>query len=106
MSKKESLCEVCGCNSRKSNHSDKVKKDMINRLNRIEGQIKGIKKMIENDIYCDDILNQITSSRSALNSVSTILLENHIRSCVVDQLNEGKMEVIDELVKTISRMSK
>ncbi|WP_010290059.1 metal-sensitive transcriptional regulator [Kurthia massiliensis] len=91
---------------RKSHHPEKVKKDLTTRLNRIEGQIRGIKNMIENDVYCDDVITQLSASQSALNSVAKILLEGHLKGCVVDRLSEGDDEVIDELVVTIHKLMK
>lgn len=81
-------------------------KSVINRLNRIEGQIRGIKKMLEKDSYCDDIINQIESSRSALHSIQIILLESHIKNCVVDQIQNGDTDVIDEVLKTFKNLTK
>jgi len=89
---------------RKAHHSREFKDKLILRLNRIEGQVKGIKKMIESDCYCDDILNQITSIRSALAGVQMELLKGHINTCVLDQLKEGELNVIDELANTIKKM--
>ncbi|BDU50502.1 metal-sensitive transcriptional regulator [Haliovirga abyssi] len=89
-----------------AHHSEEDKKNLSNRLNRIEGQIRGINKMVQNDVYCDNILNQITSVQSALNGVSKILLEAHIKSCVVEQIQNGELEVIDELMNTIRKMMK
>lgn len=91
---------------RKSHHSDKVKTNLISRLNRIEGQIRGVKGMIEKDTYCDDVLNQIAAIQSALNSVGKMLLEGHMKSCVVDRLEQGDKEVIDELLKTVGKLIK
>lgn len=91
---------------RKSHHSEKVKKDLSNRLNRIEGQIRGIKGMIEKDVYCDDIITQLSATQSALNSVAKILLEGHLKGCVVDRLSEGNEEVLDELLVTIQKLMK
>ena len=91
---------------RKSHHSEKVKKDLSNRLNRIEGQIRGIKGMIEKDVYCDDIITQLAATQSALNSVAKILLEGHLKGCVVDRLSEGNEEVLDELLVTIQKLMK
>jgi len=93
-------CKQC----RTAHHSEVFKKDLCNRLNRIGGQIQGIKKMIEQDTYCDDVLNQITGVRSALAAVQRKLLEGHISSCVVEQLQEGNETVINELLETIRRM--
>ncbi|MFC6333417.1 metal-sensitive transcriptional regulator [Paenibacillus septentrionalis] len=91
---------------RKSHHPDKVKKDMITRLNRVEGQIRGIKGMIEKDVYCDDVITQLAATQSALNSVAKILLEGHIKGCVVDRLGEGDEAVLDELLITIQKLMK
>jgi CsoR family transcriptional regulator, copper-sensing transcriptional repressor len=96
--------EVAHC--RKSHHPEAVKKDLTTRLNRIEGQIRGIKGMIEKDVYCDDVITQLSATQSALNSVAKILLEGHLKGCVVDRLNEGDHEVIDELVVTIQKLMK
>lgn len=91
---------------RKSHHSDKIKNNLISRLNRIEGQIRGVKGMIEKDTYCDDVLNQIAAIQSALNSVGKLLLEGHMKSCVVDRIQAGEHEVIDELLITVNKLMK
>ncbi|AFM01419.1 MULTISPECIES: metal-sensitive transcriptional regulator [Desulfitobacterium] len=91
---------------RLSHHSERTIRELINRMNRIEGQIRGIKGMIENHAYCDDVLNQIASAQAALNGVSKLLLEKHMKSCVLEQIQEGNDQVLDELVKTIYRMMK
>lgn len=91
---------------RKSHHSDLVKKNLVTRLNRVEGQIRGIKGLIEKDTYCDDVITQIAATQSALNSVAKILLEGHLRNCVVDRIQEGDMEVVDEVLTTIQRLMK
>jgi DNA-binding FrmR family transcriptional regulator len=75
-------------------------------MNRIEGQIRGIKGMMEKHAYCDDVLNQIASVQAALNGVSKLLLEKHMKSCVQEQLAAGDQAVIDEVLKTIFRMMK
>lgn len=87
-----------------AHHSMELKKILLNRLSKVEGQIRGIKKMIASDVYCDNILNQITSVNSALNGVKKALLEAHIKSCVTHQIRRGEDEVVDELMKTIGRM--
>ncbi len=94
------------CSNKRAHHSKEFKENLVKRLNRIEGQINGIKKMIENDCYCDDILNQITGIRSALAGVQQLLLSGHIKTCVFDQIKEGNIEVVDELTQTIRRMLK
>ncbi|MEH6908491.1 metal-sensitive transcriptional regulator [Neobacillus drentensis] len=91
---------------RKSHHSDKVKNNLVTRLNRIEGQIRGIKGLIEKDTYCDDVINQISATQSALNSVAKILLEGHMKSCVVERIQEGDFEVLDEVLVTIQKLMK
>lgn len=89
---------------RKAHHSPEFKQGLAKRLDRIEGQIRGIKKMIEEDRYCDHILNQLTAVRSALAGVQEQLLIGHLHTCVLDQLKEGDTEVIEELSSTIRRM--
>jgi CsoR family transcriptional regulator, copper-sensing transcriptional repressor len=97
-------CKECG--KKTAHHSDKMKKELISRLNRIEGQIRGISRMISEDVYCDDVLNQISSVNSALSGVKRLLLEAHLKSCVVEQIQKGETEVIDEVLKTIEKMIK
>jgi DNA-binding FrmR family transcriptional regulator len=89
-----------------SHHSESVKKNLVTRLNRIEGQIRGIKGLIEKDTYCDDVINQIAATQSALNSVAKILLEGHLKGCVVDRLKEGDTDVLDEFLVTVQRLLK
>ncbi|MBM7692465.1 DNA-binding FrmR family transcriptional regulator [Peribacillus deserti] len=91
---------------RKSHHSEQVKKNLVTRLNRIEGQIRGIRGMIEKDTYCDDVITQIASTQSALNSVAKILLEGHLKSCILERINEGDTEAIDEVLVTIEKLMK
>ena len=92
------------CNIRHAHHSEEKKKDFKNRLNRIEGQIRGVNRMISEDVYCDDVLNQISAVQSALTSVSKLLLEAHMKSCIMEQIQEGKTEVIDEVMITINKL--
>lgn len=86
--------------------SIKNQKSVMDRLSKIEGQIRGIKNMIEQEAYCDDIINQIEASRSALHSVQIILLESHIKNCVIDQLQQGDSNAVDEILKTIKKLTK
>ena len=78
----------------------------MNRLSRIEGQIRGIKGMLEKDAYCIDILNQVSAANCALNSFTKVLLASHIRSCVAEDIREGSEEKLDELVKTLQKLMK
>jgi CsoR family transcriptional regulator, copper-sensing transcriptional repressor len=94
------------CDDRKSHHSDKTKNNLITRLNRIEGQIRGVKGLIDRDTYCDDVITQISAIQSALNSVGKILLEGHLKSCVVERIQEGDEEVLDELLVTVKKLMK
>ena len=82
----------------------KVSRDLTVRLNRVEGQVKGIKSMIERGEYCDDILTQISSVKSAMNAVAKILVENHMRTCVTEKLQHGDEDIIEEFVKTVGRI--
>jgi len=104
----EQAAECCAQEGtvRKSHHSEKVKNNLSSRLNRIEGQIRGIKGLIEKDTYCDDVLNQIASVQSALNGVGKLLLEHHLKSCVIERIQEGDMEVVTELMTTMNKLIK
>lgn len=86
--------------------SEKEYKDLQNRLSRIEGQVRGVKKMLENDAYCPDILVQVSAINAALNSFNKVLLANHIRTCVVDNIRKDNTEIIDELVTTLQKLMK
>ncbi len=96
-------CDESGC-GRKAPHSDEVKKRLSGRLRRVEGQIRGITRMIESDVYCDGVLNQIAAVESALKGVKQELLTAHMKSCIVDQILEGRIEVVDEVMKTVRRL--
>lgn len=99
--------QACHTSSeRKSHHSETTKQNLTRRLNRIEGQIRGVKAMIEKDVYCDDVLTQIAAAQSALGSVAKLLLEGHLRSCVIERIEAGEHEVIDELMTTVNRLMK
>ena len=80
--------------------------NLIKRLNKIEGQVRGIKKMVEEERYCVDILTQVSAVQSALNSFNKELLTSHINTCVVDKIREGNDEVVDELCSTIQKLMK
>ncbi len=91
---------------RLSHHDDKTIRELVARMNRIEGQVRGIKGMIEKHVYCDDILNQIASAQSALHGAAKLLLEKHMKSCVIEQLQAGDEKVVDEVLKTIFKLVK
>ena len=98
--------KCCHCSQRKKERSPEEYKKLIHRLNRIEGQIRGIKGMVENDAYCPDILIQSAAVNAAINAFNKELLANHIRACVADDIRNGKDEVIDELVVTLQKLMK
>ena len=79
---------------------------LIKRLNRIEGQVRGVRGMVEKEAYCTDILVQVSAIQSALNAFSRELLGNHIRTCVVQDIQNGHTEVIDDLLSTIQKLMK
>ncbi len=105
MGKLEKGCPDCEDSRRKRSWQDEdAVRQLTIRLNRIEGQVRGIKRMIEEGVYCDDVLNQIASVQSAIDGVTRLLLEKHMKSCVREQIFEDDDRVIDELLKTISKM--
>lgn len=99
--------ERCECVRHKHRDKDgKEYKDLISRLNRIEGQIRGIHKMVDEDRYCVDILTQVSAAQSALNAFTKVLLSQHIHSCLVEDIRSGHDEVVDELVGLLQRVMK
>ena len=99
--------KACPCCSEKHTaRSEEEKKKLITRLKRIEGQIRGIIGMMENDAYCNDILIQSAAVNAAVNAFNKELLASHIRTCVARDIREGKDETIDELVATLQKLMK
>ena len=94
------------CCNKKTKRSDDEKKLVINRLNRINGQIKGITRMIENDAYCNDVLIQLSAVENSVKSLSTHVLENHLYNCVPKDLENGDFDTIDELISLFKRFNK
>lgn len=94
------------CCEKSTVRSEEQKKKLINRLRRIEGQIRGLQTMIENDVYCNDILIQSSAINAALNGFNKELLASHIHTCVARDIREGKDEVIDELIATMNKLMK
>lgn len=97
--------KCCCCQKKKQRTPEEYTK-LINRLNRIEGQIRGIRGMVENDAYCPDILVQSAAVNAAVNAFNKELLANHIRTCVADDIRRGNDDVIDELVATLQKLMK
>ena len=97
--------EECCCHKTKERTEEEYKR-LIHRLNRIEGQIRGIRGMVERDAYCTDILTQVAAASAALNGFSKVLLSNHIKTCVAQDIRNGKDETIDELVDTLQKLMK
>lgn len=97
---------TCDCAVKHKHRQAAEEKDLLNRLNRIEGQIRGIKSMVEDERYCVDILTQVSAVRAALNSFNKVLLSSHIKSCVVEQIQDGNLEAVDELCMTIQKVMK
>lgn len=97
--------EMC-CQCKTKERSEQEYKDFIHRLNRIEGQIRGIRGMVEKDAYCIDILVQTAAVKAALNSFSRVLLDNHIRTCVTQDIREGREETVEELLGTLQKLMK
>ncbi|MCI5857693.1 MAG: metal-sensing transcriptional repressor [Agathobacter sp.] len=87
-------------------HDSKEYRSLLTRLNRIEGQVRGVKGMVEDDRYCVDILTQVGAIQAALNAFNKELLAQHIHSCVVEDIRDGKDEVVDELVEVVKKLMK
>lgn len=96
----------CCCTHKTKNRSDAEYRSLMNRLNRIEGQIRGIKKMVDDSAYCTDILIQVSAVNAALNAFNKELLAEHIKTCVADDIRNGKEETVDELVSTLQKLMK
>ena len=96
--------KTCCC--KKTERSDEQKKKLLNRLRRIEGQVRGLQTMIESDAYCNDILIQSSAVNAAMNAFNRELLSSHIHTCVARDIMEGKDEVIDELMATLQKLMK
>lgn len=95
----------CCCHKTKQ-RSEEEYKALIHRLNRIEGQVRGVRKMVESDAYCTDILVQVSAISAALNAFNRELLANHIRTCVTEDLKNDKTETTEELILTLQKLMK
>ena len=94
-------CPAC---ARKTERSEEQKKKLINRLSRLEGQVRGVRKMIENDAYCNDVLIQTAAIGAAVDAFSREVLRAHLHTCVIRDIREGRDEVADELMETLERL--
>lgn len=94
------------CSGKTKQRSEAEYKDLINRLNRIEGQIRGIRRMVENDAYCTDVLTQCAAVNAAINSFNKVLLSNHIHTCVAEGIRNGEEDVIEELLGMMQKLMK
>lgn len=97
----------CCCENHSTKHKQRDEKefrDLMNRLKRIEGQVRGVEGMLENSAYCIDILVQVSAITSALNSFNKALLSNHMKTCVKDNIQKGNDEVLDEVLQTIYKL--
>lgn len=96
----------CACTNKTKKRDETEYKSLVNRLNRIEGQVRGIKNMLDNDAYCTDILTQVSAIQAALNAFNKQLLSNHINTCVVENIKNGDNAVVEELVCTVQKLMK
>lgn len=94
------------CCERKTYRAEEEKKLINNRLNRIEGQIRGIKRMVQEDTYCNDVLIQLSAIQNSVKSLSNHILENHLYNCVTEDLEAGNLATIDELISLLKRFNK
>ena len=101
---KEKQCK--NCFGKKTVRTKEEKKIVTDRLNRIEGQIKGIKRMIEEDRYCSDVLMQLSAVENSIKSLSNHVLENHLYTCVANDLEAGKVEIVDEMISLFKKFNK
>ncbi len=96
----------CCSTERKKNRDEKEKRDLMNRLKRIEGQVRGLQRMLDEDAYCPDILVQTSAVNSALNSFCRTLLSHHLRTCVTEDIRAGREDAADELMETLKKLMK
>lgn len=94
------------CCHKSKERTEKERTDLIHRLNRVEGQIRGIKRMVEENAYCPDILIQVSAANAALNSFNKVLLAEHIRTCVAEDIRSGREDTTDELVTVLQKLMK
>ncbi|WP_369282497.1 metal-sensing transcriptional repressor [Oscillibacter sp. GMB15532] len=98
--------EKCACCTRHKHREPAEADALLRRLNRIEGQVRGIRGMVEKEVYCTDILTQVSAVQAALNAFARELLGNHVKTCVVEDIQSGRTEVVDELMNTLQKLMK
>lgn len=98
------MADKCCCSNKTKHRSEEEKRLLINRLNRIEGQIRGIRKMVEENAYCTDVLTQVSAANAALNAFNKELLASHIKTCVTDDIKNDNLQTVDELVATLQKL--
>ena len=94
------------CRHKTKERSEKEYRDLINRLSRIEGQVRGIRKMLESNAYCTDIILQVTAVTAALNSFNKVLLTNHVKTCVTEDILQGREDTVDDFLKVLQKIMK
>lgn len=100
----QNCCQNCSNCDKNKHRSEEDKKNLIKRLNRVEGQVRGINKMIEDDRYCEDVLIQISAVVNSLKSMSNELLKSHMATCVVEDIKNGNLDVIDDVVNLFNKI--
>ncbi|MEE8886507.1 MAG: metal-sensing transcriptional repressor [Eubacteriales bacterium] len=94
------------CRHKSKERSQKEYKDLVNRLSRIEGQVRGVRKMLDDNAYCIDIMRQVSAINAALNSFNKVLLTNHMETCVMDEVKQGKTDKMEELIDVLPKFMK
>ena len=98
--------ELHNCPMRKKTRDEKERRELMNRLKRIEGQVRGLQRMLDEDAWCPDILTQASAVSSAINSFCRVLLTSHLRTCVAEDIRAGHDEAVDELADTLQKLMK
>lgn len=96
----------CYCRRKETPRSEELQADLQKRLNRVIGQLGGIKTMIDDNRYCGDVLTQLAAAESAVHSISALMLQNHLETCVVEQIRRGNVEVVDEVMQLMKKFSR
>lgn len=98
--------QSCCCHHKATPRSEELQRDLQKRLNRAIGQLNGVKAMIDDNRYCGDVLTQLAAAESAVRSISAILLQNHLETCVVEQIEAGNTAIIDEAMQLIKKFAR